>query len=224
MLAICNAKEPVAFKAPKPSSIAEKVPQSTKPRAQSGHKKQSSLKQAFVSSKEATKGGSSKAPTGSKTGHSKKRKESSSAMDSNSSQPPVFTPVDPGMHKEDQQATGGPTSLRVTSEARANPQLSSGNDASAVSTAEVNPGNSAPSDFVPQQQGIKKELKNTSYDHLFAGTDPHVLVDQTKSISEGFVGSRITLHFISYNTNRTRKEIKRVDLLERERGERVERK
>ncbi|GKG16839.1 hypothetical protein Tco_0361796, partial [Tanacetum coccineum] len=29
------------------------------------------------------------------------------------------------MHKEDQQATGGPTSLGVTSEARANPQLSS---------------------------------------------------------------------------------------------------
>ncbi|GKC66209.1 hypothetical protein Tco_1098807 [Tanacetum coccineum] len=147
MLAIYNAKEPVAFKAPKPSSIAEGVPQGTKPRAQPGHKKQSSLKQAFMSSKEAKTGGSSKAPTGSKTGHSKKRKE-------------------------------------VTSEARANPQLSSGNDASAVSTAEVNPGNSAPSDFVPQQQGIKKELKNTSYDHLFAGTDPHVLVDQTKSISD----------------------------------------
>ncbi|GJY29561.1 hypothetical protein Tco_0405328 [Tanacetum coccineum] len=32
------------------------------------------------------------------------------------------------MHKEDQQATGGPTSLGVTSKARANPQLSSGTD------------------------------------------------------------------------------------------------
>ncbi|GJU42343.1 hypothetical protein Tco_1195300 [Tanacetum coccineum] len=183
MLAIYNVKEPVVFKAPKPSSIAE--------------------------SKEATKGGSSKAPTGSKTGHSKKRKESSSAMDSNPSQPLVSTPVDTGMHKEDQQATGGPTSLGVTSEARANPQLSSGmsafnlnepiysasfiihsesasgNDASAVSTAEADPGNSAPSDFVPQQQGINEGTKNTSYDHLFAGTDPHVLADQTKSVSEG---------------------------------------
>ncbi|GJX14753.1 hypothetical protein Tco_0206511 [Tanacetum coccineum] len=39
------------------------------------------------------KGGSSKAPIGSKTIHSKKRKESSSAMDSNPSQPPVSTPV-----------------------------------------------------------------------------------------------------------------------------------
>ncbi|GKB02953.1 hypothetical protein Tco_0831042 [Tanacetum coccineum] len=133
--------------------------------------KQSSLKQPSVSSKEATKVGSSKAPTGSKTGHLKKRKESSSAMDSNPSQPPVSTSVDPGMHKEDQQATCGPTSLGVTSEARANPQLSSGmsafnlnepiysasfiiysesvseNDASAVSTTEVDPQNSAPSDF-----------------------------------------------------------------------------
>ncbi|GJX50446.1 hypothetical protein Tco_0277291 [Tanacetum coccineum] len=61
----------------------------------------------------------------------------------------------------------------------------SGNDASAVSTAEADPGNSAPSDFVPQQQGINKGIKNTSYDHLFAGTDPHVLAEQTKSVSEG---------------------------------------
>ncbi|GJR27457.1 hypothetical protein Tco_1103689 [Tanacetum coccineum] len=93
--------------------------------------------------------------------------------------------MDTGMHKEDQQATGGPTSLGVTSEARANPQLNSGmsafnlnepiysasfiihsesasgNDASAASTAEADPGNYAPS------------------------TDPHVLVDQTKSVSKG---------------------------------------
>nr|GEX16108.1 hypothetical protein [Tanacetum cinerariifolium] len=46
-------------------------------------------------------------------------------MDSNTSQPPVSTSVYTGMHKEDQQATGVPTSLGVTSEARANPQLSS---------------------------------------------------------------------------------------------------
>ncbi|GJY73212.1 hypothetical protein Tco_0477643 [Tanacetum coccineum] len=106
-------------------------------------------------------------------------------MDSNPSQPPVSTPVDTRIHKEDQQATGGPTSLGVTSEARANPQLNSGmsvfnlnepiystffiihsesasgNDASAVSTAEADPGKFAPS------------------------TDPHVLADQTKSVSEG---------------------------------------
>ncbi|GKB56153.1 hypothetical protein Tco_0912339 [Tanacetum coccineum] len=161
MLAICAADKPVVFKAPKPSSIAERVPQ------------------------EATKGGSSKAPTSSKTGHSKKRKESSSAIDSNSSQPPVSTTMDPGMHKKDQQETGSPTTLGVTSEARANPRLSSGmsafnlnepiylasfiihsesasgNDALAVSIAEADPGNSAPN------------------------TDPHVLAEHTKSVSEG---------------------------------------
>ncbi|GJX45463.1 hypothetical protein Tco_0262139 [Tanacetum coccineum] len=80
-----------------------------------------SLKQPYVSSKEATKGGSSKAPTSSKTSHSKKRKESSSTMDSNPSQPPISTHVDTRMHKEDQKAISGPTSLGVTSEARANP-------------------------------------------------------------------------------------------------------
>ncbi|GKA23463.1 hypothetical protein Tco_0709425 [Tanacetum coccineum] len=64
----------------------------TKPGAKPGHKKQStSSKHHFVSSREATKGGSSKAPTGSKTSHSQKRKESSSAMDSNPSQPSVST-------------------------------------------------------------------------------------------------------------------------------------
>ncbi|GJU05268.1 hypothetical protein Tco_1121698 [Tanacetum coccineum] len=89
-------------------------------------------------------------------------------MDTNPSQPLVSTPVDTGMHKEDQQASGGPTSLGVTSEVRANPQLSSGMstfnlnepiysasfiihsesalgcDDSADSTAKANPGLSAP--------------------------------------------------------------------------------
>ncbi|GKC61165.1 hypothetical protein Tco_1088763 [Tanacetum coccineum] len=101
MLAICNAKKPVALKAPKPSSITGRVPQGTKPGAQLGRKKQPSSKQTYVSRKEATKGGSSKAPTGSKTGHSKRRKESSSAIDSNPSRPSVSTPVDTEMHKED---------------------------------------------------------------------------------------------------------------------------
>ncbi|GJV95229.1 hypothetical protein Tco_1546806, partial [Tanacetum coccineum] len=192
-----SSLEPVAF-------------ESTKPGAQPRHKKHStSSKQPSVSSKEATKGGSSKAPTSSKTSHSKKIKESSSAMDLNPSQPLVFTLVDTGMHKEDHQATGGLTSLGVTSEARANPQLSSdmstfnlnepifsasfiihsesasGNNALAVSTAKVDPGKSAPSDFVPQQQGMNERTKNTSYDHLFAGIDPHVITDQAKSVSKG---------------------------------------
>ncbi|GJV36777.1 hypothetical protein Tco_1409254 [Tanacetum coccineum] len=164
MLAICAVDKPVVFKAPKPSSIAERVPQGTKLGAQLGHKKQlTSLKQPSVSNKEATKGGSSKAPTGSKTGHSKKRKESSSAMDSNPSQPSISTTIDPGMHKEDQ------------------------NDASAVSTAEANP-EILLLVILYSQQGINEGTKNTSFDHLFAGTGPHVLAKQTKSITQPLTG------------------------------------
>nr|GEZ63514.1 hypothetical protein [Tanacetum cinerariifolium] len=135
--------------------------------------------------KRQTKGGSSKAPTSSKTSHSKKRKESNSTIDSNPSQPLVSTPVDIEMHKEEQQATSGPTYLVITSKARANLQLNSGmsvfnlnepiysasfiihsesasgNNASAVSTVKADPGNSTPSDFLPQQS------------------------DQTKSVNEG---------------------------------------
>nr|GFC22432.1 hypothetical protein [Tanacetum cinerariifolium] len=71
MLAICALDKPVVFKAPKTSSIAESVSQDAKPGAKTRHKKPViSSKQPFVSIKEATKGGSSKAPTGSKTGHS----------------------------------------------------------------------------------------------------------------------------------------------------------
>ncbi|GJV98553.1 hypothetical protein Tco_1553805 [Tanacetum coccineum] len=98
MLAICIVAKPVVFKAPKPSSNAERVPQCTKP----GHKKHStSSKQPSVSSSKATKGGSSKVPTGSKTGHLKRKKESSSAMDSNPSQTLASTLVVVEMHKED---------------------------------------------------------------------------------------------------------------------------
>nr|GEV94508.1 ribonuclease H-like domain-containing protein [Tanacetum cinerariifolium] len=87
ILAIGSAAKPVVFKAPKLSSNAERVSQGTKPGAQPGHKKHStSLKQPYVSSKEATKGGSSKAPTGSKTSHLKNNKDSSSTMESNPSQ------------------------------------------------------------------------------------------------------------------------------------------
>ncbi|GJT53676.1 hypothetical protein Tco_0988730 [Tanacetum coccineum] len=186
MLAICSAAKPMVFKAPKPSSNAERVSQGTKPGAQPGHKKHStSSKQPSVSSREATKGGSSKAPTGYKTGHLKRNKDSSLTVESNPSQTSASTPVVTKMHKEDQQATGGPNSLRVTSEERANPWLSSGYDALANSIAEADPGKSAPSDFIPQQQGMNEGTKNTSYDHLFIGTDPHVLTNQTQYVSEG---------------------------------------
>ncbi|GJX60817.1 hypothetical protein Tco_0292207 [Tanacetum coccineum] len=185
MLAICSAAKPVVFKAPKPSSNAERVSQGIKPRAQLGHKKHStSLKQPS-------------------------KKDSSSTVESNPSQTLGSTPVVTKMHKEDQQATGGPNSLGVAGEEREDPQLSSGmsasnlnkpiysasfivhsksasgNDALADSTTEADPRKSVPSDFIPQQQGMNERTKNTSYDHLLTGTDPHVLADQTQSVSKG---------------------------------------
>ncbi|GJU40522.1 hypothetical protein Tco_1193479 [Tanacetum coccineum] len=77
------------LKLPSPFLMLRGFPKGTKPRAKPkpGHKKHStSSKQPSVSRKEATKAGSSKAPTDSKTGHLKRKKESSLAMDSNPSQ------------------------------------------------------------------------------------------------------------------------------------------
>nr|GEX13557.1 hypothetical protein [Tanacetum cinerariifolium] len=51
-------------------------------------------------------------------------------------------------------------------------------NAERVPQAEADLGKSALSDFVPQQQGMNEGTKNTSYDHLFAGTDPHVEEDE----------------------------------------------
>ncbi|GJT83467.1 hypothetical protein Tco_0200236 [Tanacetum coccineum] len=64
-------------------------------------------------------------------------------------------------------------------------ESASGRDASTDSTTEVDPVNSAPNDFVPQQQGMDEETQNKSYDHLSTGTDLNVLVDKTQSVSEG---------------------------------------
>nr|GEW59796.1 hypothetical protein [Tanacetum cinerariifolium] len=156
MLAICAADKLVVFKAPKISSKAESVSQGTKPGAQTRHKKPlTSSKQPFVSSKEETKDGSSKAPTGFKTSHFKKRKESNSAMDLNLSQPPVSTLVDTGMHKKDQQATGGSTSLASFI---IHYESTSGCDALVDSTAKANHGLSIPNDSIPQQQDQTKYI------------------------------------------------------------------
>nr|GEV61135.1 hypothetical protein [Tanacetum cinerariifolium] len=68
------------------------------------------------------------------------------------SHPSTPTPIVGKMHKEAQQAAGGPTSLWATSKEGAHPYLSSD------SMAEVDPGPSAPNDFTPPQQGVSKEL------------------------------------------------------------------
>ncbi|GKB69543.1 hypothetical protein Tco_0930955 [Tanacetum coccineum] len=79
-------------------------------------------------------------------------------MDSNPSQTLASTPMVAKMHKEDQQATGDLNSLGVTSEEGAHSQLSS---------------------------GLDKGSKNYTPDHTFAGTNPSVLVDKTKSTEDG---------------------------------------
>ncbi|GKB48937.1 hypothetical protein Tco_0899690 [Tanacetum coccineum] len=189
-------------------AVNESQYKGTKPRAKPGHKKHSTSKQPLVSSNDVTKGGSSKAPTSSKIGPLKRKKESNSAMDSNPSHTLASTPVVVEMHKEDLQATGGPTSLGVTSKVRVNPQLSSGmsefnlnepiystsfiihfefasrNDASTISTAGVYLGISAPS------------------------TDPHVLIDKTKSVSDWLETVLTTSDTGTSNAAKTSEEIK----------------
>ncbi|GKB17886.1 hypothetical protein Tco_0851809 [Tanacetum coccineum] len=158
MLAICNANAPVAFKALKTSSKDEKK-----------------------SKIEAAKGvSSSKWDTSSQTGHLEKETHSSSAMDTNPSQPSASTPMVAEMHKEDQQAAGGPISLGVTSEERFDPQLSS-----AGFIAEVDLGKSDPNDSISKQQGMDKGTQNYLIDHIIAGSDPLVLIEKTKSASKG---------------------------------------
>ncbi|GKE32349.1 hypothetical protein Tco_1451671 [Tanacetum coccineum] len=128
--------------------------------------------------KEATKGGSSRAPTGYKTSHFHKSKESGSTIDTSPSHPSPPTLVVGEMHKEAQQAAGGPTSLRATSEEGSHPQLSSGHDASADSTAEVDPGISAPrsnpSVLVNKTKSARDGLKTT---HTTSGTNEETRAD-----------------------------------------------
>ncbi|GKA44763.1 hypothetical protein Tco_0737559 [Tanacetum coccineum] len=181
-----------------------------KPGAKSRYRKQLTYSKHHPLSKiEATKGGSSKAPTGSKTSHLVKETQSSSSLDTNPSQPPASTHVVAGLHKEDHQATGGPKSLGVTSEGGANPQLSSGmlasipnkhiylvstiihsestseHDVSAKFKAGANSGLSTPKDSISPTIGKDKGPNKLSLDHIFAGTDPHVLVEKFKSTSKG---------------------------------------
>ncbi|GKA90635.1 hypothetical protein Tco_0812505 [Tanacetum coccineum] len=121
----------------------------------------------------------------SKTDQSEKETQSSSAKDKSTSHPSPPTPMVGEMHKEAQQAAGGLTSLEATSEEGAHPHLSSGHDASADATAEADPGLSDPNDSILAQQGMDEGTKNNSIDHIFAGTNPSALIDQTKSAGDG---------------------------------------
>ncbi|GJR32053.1 hypothetical protein Tco_1108285 [Tanacetum coccineum] len=143
--AICNFDVPVDSKAPKPSSQTKEVPQRKKPRAKSGLRRKQSLKHTSESKTEASK---------SKTGQLEKETRSCSAKDKSPSHLSPSTPVVSEMHKEAHRAVGGPTSLGATSKEGAHPQLSSD------STAEVDPGLSAPNDSIPSQQDQTKSIRD----------------------------------------------------------------
>ncbi|GJR60041.1 hypothetical protein Tco_1502203 [Tanacetum coccineum] len=116
MKAIYNLDVLMDSKAPKPSLQTEEVPQDKKPGAKSGLKRKRSSKHTSESITEASKF---------QTGQSKKETKSSSAKDKSPSHSSPPTLVVGEMHKEAQQAAGGPTSLKATSEEGAHPQLSS---------------------------------------------------------------------------------------------------
>ncbi|GKB08270.1 hypothetical protein Tco_0836554 [Tanacetum coccineum] len=102
MKAIYNIDVPVESQAPKTSLQTEKkVPQGKKPGDKSGLKRKQSSKHTSESKTEASK---------SKTGQSDKETQSSLAKDKNLTHPSSFTPMVAEMHKEAQQAAGGPTS------------------------------------------------------------------------------------------------------------------
>ncbi|GJR80246.1 retrovirus-related pol polyprotein from transposon TNT 1-94 [Tanacetum coccineum] len=114
-----------------------------------------------------------------------RKTQSSSAKDKSPSHLSSSTPVVGDIHKEAQQAAGGSTYLGATSEEGAHPQLSSGCDASVDSIAKADLGKSAPNDSIPSQQGMDEGTKNYSIDHIFAGTNPSVLIDKTKFARDG---------------------------------------
>ncbi|GJU92085.1 hypothetical protein Tco_1304508 [Tanacetum coccineum] len=142
----------------------------TQPGARSGLKIKQYSKHTSESNTEASK---------SKTDQSDKETQSSSAKDKSLSHPLGSTLVVLEMHKEKQLGAGWPASLVATSEKRAYPQLSSD------STAEADPRKSTPNDYIPHPQGMDEGTKNYAPGHIFPGTNPSVLVDQTKFAGDG---------------------------------------
>ncbi|GJV90339.1 hypothetical protein Tco_1538152 [Tanacetum coccineum] len=92
----------VDSKAPKPSLQTEEAPKGKKPRAKSGLRRKQYSKHTSESNIEASK---------SKTSQLEKDSQFILARDKSLSHPSPPTPVVGEMHKEAQQAAGGPTSL-----------------------------------------------------------------------------------------------------------------
>ncbi|GJT53100.1 hypothetical protein Tco_0988154 [Tanacetum coccineum] len=172
---ICNIDVLVESQAPKTSSKAEmKVPQGKKPGARSGLGRKQSSKHTSESKTKASK---------SKTGQSDKETQYSSAKEKIPSHHLPSKPVVDEMHKEAQQAAGGPTSLRAISEKGAHPQLSSGMSAFIL----IEPIYSASFIFTLSlhQDGMDEGTKNYAIDHIFVRTNPSVLIDKIKSARDG---------------------------------------
>ncbi|GKE20405.1 hypothetical protein Tco_1431917 [Tanacetum coccineum] len=96
-------------------------------------------------------------------------------MDTSPSHPSPPTPVVGEMHKEAQQAAGGPTSLEATNEEGAHPQLSGGMSA-----------------FLIIEPAMDEGTKNYSFAHILAGSNPSILVDKTKSAGDGLKTAHTT--------------------------------
>nr|GEW06801.1 hypothetical protein [Tanacetum cinerariifolium] len=113
---VCWSAKKQQFVAMSSAEAEYVVPQGKNPRARSGLKRKQYSKDTSESTTEASR---------TQSGRSKKETKSSSAMDTSPSHPSPPTPVVGEMHKEAQQAAGGPTSLANTSKDGAHPQLSS---------------------------------------------------------------------------------------------------
>ncbi|GJT14370.1 retrovirus-related pol polyprotein from transposon TNT 1-94 [Tanacetum coccineum] len=96
----------------------------------------------------------------SKTGQSEKETQSSLAKDKSPSHPSPPTPVVGEMHKKAHQAAGGPTSLGTTTSFILHSESASRHDALTDSTAEADPGLSAPNDSIPARQDQTKSTRD----------------------------------------------------------------
>ncbi|GKD91337.1 hypothetical protein Tco_1366844 [Tanacetum coccineum] len=179
MKAICNIDVLVDSQAPKTSSQAEKVPQGKKPGAKIGLRRKKYSKHTSESQKEASK---------SKIGQSDKDTQSSSAKDKSPSHHLPPTPVVGEMHKEAQQAAGGPTSLGATSEDGAHPQLSSDQTKSVrdgLKTAQTDSGTNEESRADEISKKIKLEdLSDLLIDIRYAFFTPDSPQDESIIVSD----------------------------------------
>ncbi|GJY53606.1 hypothetical protein Tco_0445270 [Tanacetum coccineum] len=233
MMAICNAEVPMKFRAPKPPQHLRRFPKE-KGLALNFDSEENKLQSTHLSPKlRQTKVGLLKVPLESKLAIQIKKL--------NPVRPWIQTKASlqllAKMHKEDQQAVGGPTSLGATNEGASDPQLSGGMstsnhfklfslllpffhsesasrcDALADSTPEADHGISAPNDSIPLQQGMDEGTQNYSLDHIFVGTNLNVLVDKTKFAEDGLKTAHTNLGTnVESSSGEISKKIKLEDL------------